>query len=131
MQRFGTPTEPQEQGWPHILAGRTTLGIHIAERDTQRSSTPKPRGKFINTWSVEGFIAEGLQPSELGWNPTESMPPGAYHHDFGCEAAIYLSSPGAGTRVRSWTPTAQAQHGLPRTSSSLSPITSRCAITAR
>ena len=25
MQRFGTPTEPQEQGWPHILAGHTTL----------------------------------------------------------------------------------------------------------
>ncbi len=25
VSRFGTPTEPQEQGWPHILAGRTTL----------------------------------------------------------------------------------------------------------
>ncbi|HEY6766097.1 MAG TPA: DEAD/DEAH box helicase, partial [Candidatus Sulfotelmatobacter sp.] len=25
VQRFNTPTEPQEQGWPHILAGRTTL----------------------------------------------------------------------------------------------------------
>src|SRR4030088_789626 len=25
VQRFGPPTEPQEQGWPHILAGRTTL----------------------------------------------------------------------------------------------------------
>jgi ATP-dependent helicase Lhr and Lhr-like helicase len=25
VQRFGTPTEPQERGWPHILAGRTTL----------------------------------------------------------------------------------------------------------
>src|SRR6202521_6007624 len=25
IRRFGTPTEPQEQGWPHILAGRTTL----------------------------------------------------------------------------------------------------------
>src|SRR5246500_4306188 len=25
VHRFGTPTEPQEQGWPHILAGRTTL----------------------------------------------------------------------------------------------------------
>ena len=25
VQRFGTPTEPQELGWPHILAGRTTL----------------------------------------------------------------------------------------------------------
>jgi ATP-dependent helicase Lhr and Lhr-like helicase len=23
--KFGTPTEPQEQGWPHILAGRDTL----------------------------------------------------------------------------------------------------------
>src|SRR5450432_3719114 len=25
ISRFGTPTEPQEQGWPHILAGETTL----------------------------------------------------------------------------------------------------------
>jgi len=25
VSRFGTPTEPQEQGWPHILAGKTTL----------------------------------------------------------------------------------------------------------
>src|SRR5215472_10209175 len=25
VEKFGTPTEPQEQGWPHILAGRTTL----------------------------------------------------------------------------------------------------------
>jgi ATP-dependent Lhr-like helicase len=25
VQRFGTPTEPQELGWPYILAGRTTL----------------------------------------------------------------------------------------------------------
>jgi ATP-dependent Lhr-like helicase len=25
VARFGTPTEPQAQGWPHILAGRTTL----------------------------------------------------------------------------------------------------------
>src|SRR5713101_1778049 len=25
VRRFGTPTEPQAQGWPHILAGKTTL----------------------------------------------------------------------------------------------------------
>ncbi len=25
MRKFGTPTEPQVAGWPHILAGRTTL----------------------------------------------------------------------------------------------------------
>src|SRR2546421_12201373 len=25
VRRFATPTEPQEQGWPHIVAGRSTL----------------------------------------------------------------------------------------------------------
>src|SRR5947209_19209314 len=25
VRKFATPTEPQEQGWPDILAGRTTL----------------------------------------------------------------------------------------------------------
>src|SRR5256714_3488607 len=25
VRKFGTPTEPQEQGWPHILSGRATL----------------------------------------------------------------------------------------------------------
>src|SRR2546423_6267067 len=25
VSKFGTPTEPQEQGWPHIIADRTTL----------------------------------------------------------------------------------------------------------
>src|SRR5260370_37542340 len=25
VQRYATPTEPQEQGWPHVLAGPTTL----------------------------------------------------------------------------------------------------------
>ena len=36
----------------------------------------------------------------------KALPPGAARHDFGCDAAIYLKRPGAGTRVRSWTPTA-------------------------
>jgi homospermidine synthase len=99
--------------WGRLMERAGVKGIHIAERDTQRSHTPRPRGKFINTWSVEGFIAEGLQPSELGWGTHEkTMPPGAHHHKFGCNAAIYLTRPGAGTRVRSWTPTAQAQHGF-------------------
>src|SRR6266581_7715131 len=25
VSRFGTPTEPQREGWPHVLAGKTTL----------------------------------------------------------------------------------------------------------
>jgi homospermidine synthase len=105
-------TEPRSRAeWAELAQRLGVKGIHIAERDTQRAKTPKPRGKFVNTWSVEGFIAEGLQPSELGWGTHEkALPAGGARHDFGCDAAIYLKRPGAGTRVRSWTPTAQAQH---------------------
>src|SRR5436305_2821865 len=100
------------EDWARLMQRAGVKGIHIAERDTQRARDPKPRGKFVNTWSVEGFLAEGLQPSELGWGTHEkTMPVGSDRHSFGCGAAIYLTRPGAGTRVRSWTPTAQAQHG--------------------
>ena len=74
-------------------------GIHIAERDTQRAKAPKPRGTFVNTWSVEGFVSEGLQPAELGLGTHEKgLPPNGHRHDFGCGAAIYLAQPGAGTK---------------------------------
>ncbi len=104
--------EPQSrEDWAQLMRRVGVKGIHIAERDTQRARHPKPRGKFVNTWSVEGFVAEGLQPAELGWGTHEkALPPGGRRHDFGCDSAIYLTRPGAGTRVRSWTPTAQAQH---------------------
>jgi homospermidine synthase len=88
-------------------------GIHIAERDTQRSKRPKPMRKFVNTWSVEGFVSEGLQPAELGWGTHETwMPDNGRTHAFGCGAAIYLLQPGANTRVRSWCPTPGAQYGF-------------------
>ena len=101
------------EGWAALMQRAGVKGIHIAERDTQRARDPKPTGSFVNTWSVEGFVSEGMQPSELGWGTHEkTMPARAHKHDFGCDAAIYLTQPGAGTRVRSWTPTAQAQHGF-------------------
>jgi homospermidine synthase len=101
------------EDWARLMQRVGVKGIHIAERDTQRARDPKPRGVFVNTWSVEGFVSEGLQPSELGWGTHEKiMPANGRRHDFGCEAAIYLLRPGAGTRVRSWTPTARAQHGF-------------------
>ncbi len=108
---FTEPTTREE--WGRLMQRVGVKGIHIAERDTQRAKDPKPRGKFVNTWSVEGFVSEGLQPSELGWGTHEKqLPPGGQQHEFGCGAAIYLTRPGAGTRVRSWTPTAKAQHGF-------------------
>ncbi|WP_395667008.1 homospermidine synthase [Methylocella sp.] len=100
------------EDWAALMRQTGVEGIHIAERDTQRAAAPKPMGVFVNTWSVEGFISEGLQPAELGWGTFEKhMPPEGKRHAFGPDCAIYLMRPGAGTRVRSWTPTAKAQHG--------------------
>jgi homospermidine synthase len=105
--------EPKtREDWARLMQRVGVKGIHIAERDTQRAKDPKPRGSFVNTWSVEGFVSEGLQPSELGWGTHEkTLPAEGRHHDFGCQAAIYLTRPGAGTQVRSWTPISEAQHG--------------------
>ena len=87
--------------------------IHIAERDTQVSSVPKQADEFVNTWSIDGFVSEGSQPSEMGWGTHErNFPRDGRRHDFGCLAAIYLMQPGAGTRVRTWTPRAGYFHGF-------------------
>jgi homospermidine synthase len=87
--------------------------IHIAERDTQMASPRKAPGEFVNTWSVDGFVSEGLQPAELGWGSHERhWPHDAARHGYGSDAAIYLQRPGVGTRVRSWTPLEGPYHGF-------------------
>jgi homospermidine synthase len=87
--------------------------VHIAERDTQVAKARKQRGEFVNTWSVQGFVDEGLQPAELGWGTHERhWPADAARHGFGSDAAIYLERPGIGTRVRSWTPLEGPYHGF-------------------
>ena len=86
--------------------------IHVAERDTQRANVPKEPGEFVNTWSIDGFVSEGSQPSEMGWGTHErNFPRDGKRHESGCQAAIYLMQPGAGTRVRTWTPLAGHFHG--------------------
>ena len=94
-------------GWATLAMEMGVQGMHIAERDTQWADIPKQADEFVNTWSIEGFLSEGLQPAELGWGTHEKhVPPEAIFHETGCGAAIYLTRPGAGTRVRSWTPRA-------------------------
>ena len=57
--------------------------------------------------------ARAAQPSEMGWGTHErNFPRDGKRHDFGCMAAIYLMQPGAGTRVRTWTPRAGHFHGF-------------------
>ena len=107
-----TETPRDREGWARLAQRVGVKGIHIAERDTQRAAAPKPMNTFVNTWSVEGFVSEGLQPAELGWGTHEkALPREGRRHEFGPDCAIYLLRPGAGTRVRSWTPTPGAQHG--------------------
>jgi homospermidine synthase len=111
LTTFNEPTT--KEGWAKLAKDLGVKGIHIAERDTQRSRNPKPRDVFVNTWSVEGFLSEGVQPAELGWGTHEKwMPDNAREHEAGCGAAIYLLQPGANTRVRSWCPTPGPQYGF-------------------
>jgi homospermidine synthase len=95
------------EGWARLSMALGVKGIHIAERDSQWADIPKQTDEFVNTWSIDGFVGEGLQPAELGWGTHEKhVPPEASFHETGCRAAIYLTRPGAMTRVRSWTPNA-------------------------
>src|SRR5271154_4593463 len=74
VRRFGTPTEPQEQGWPHILAGRTTL-----------ISAPTGSGKTLAAFlaCIDRLVRKGLAGDLAG--PTEgffvSPPKGAGKHN--------------------------------------------------
>src|SRR5258705_1746383 len=54
VRRFGTPTEPQAQGWPHILAGKTTL-----------ISAPTGSGKTLAAFliCIESLVRKALSGS--------------------------------------------------------------------
>lgn len=107
------PATGDAAAWARYMRDLGVTGIHIAERDTQRAVSPKPIGVFWNTWSVDGFISEGLQPAELGWGTHERwMPDNARRFDDPDAPAIFLEQPGADTRVRTWCPSHGAQFGF-------------------
>jgi homospermidine synthase len=107
------PIPQTRQEWATLMRDAGIKGIHVAERDTQRSASPKHIGTFANTWSVDGFLSEATQPAELGWGTHEKWrPPNAHDQKTGSKCAIYLMQPGGETKVRSWTPTAKAQFGF-------------------
>jgi len=105
-----TPKTREE--WARLSQTLGIKAIHIAERDTQIPTERKKVGEFINTWSIDGFIGEGLQPAELGWGSHEKyFPVDGGKHTFGDQSAIYLNRPGASVRVRTWLPLAGPQIG--------------------
>jgi homospermidine synthase len=107
------PAADDQVGWATLMRDLGVKGIHIAERDTQRAKHPKPMNTFVNTWSVEGFLSEGMQPAELGWGTHERwLPENGRLQTIGSKAGCYLLQPGANTRVRSWCPTPGPQYGF-------------------
>lgn len=109
---LAAPAPASRADWARLMRALGVKGVHIAERDTQSGRDAKPIGTFVNTWSVEGFIAESFQPAELGWGSHEAwFPPNGHRHATGCKAAIYLDTPGLLTKVHTWTPAAGPQYG--------------------
>lgn len=99
--------------WAKLAQDLGVKVVHVAERDTQVGNVPKEVGEFVNTWSIEGFYGEGVQPAELGWGSHEKhFPHDGHRYDFGTGAAIYLNRGGANTKVRSWTPMEGSFHGF-------------------
>jgi homospermidine synthase len=101
-----------QEDWARLMQRVGVKGIHIAERDTQRATSEKPMQVFVNTWSVEGFVSEGMQPAELGWGTHETWMPEGAGRQGADSLAIYLDQPGANTRVRTWCPTPGPQYGF-------------------
>lgn len=109
---LSVPPPASRADWARLMQALGVKGVHVAERDTQSGRDAKPIGTFVNTWSVEGFVAESFQPAELGWGSHESwFPPNGHRHATGCKAAIYLDTPGLLTKVHTWTPAAGPQYG--------------------
>ncbi len=93
------------ESWAALAQKLNIKVIQCAERDTQTAKPFKLINEFVNTWSIDGFVGEGLQPAELGWGSHEKVEPlDANHHGYGCDAAIYLHRPGTRTLVRGWNP---------------------------
>lgn len=104
-QTTQVPTTRQE--WAELACKLTIKSIHIAEFDWQKTHIKRHPGDFFSTWSVDGFISEGMQPAELGWGSHEKdLPKDGKQHEHGCKSAIYISKPGFSTRIRTWTPMA-------------------------
>jgi len=79
--------------------------IHISERDTQITDTPKELNEFVGTWSIEGLREEGISPAEIGWGTHEKkIPLIASFPPSGPKNQVFLSQMGMNTWVRSWVP---------------------------
>lgn len=105
-------TPRTRDAWARLMQLLKVRVVQIAEHDTQASPVIKDADEFMNTWSIDGFLSEIMQPVELGWGSHEKeLPHDGHEHVLGNKTAIYLERPGALTQVRSWTPREGTYHG--------------------
>lgn len=101
------PNPIHREQWTALAKELGVRVIQISEKDSQKSNIKIPSHEFANTWSVNAFIAEALQPAELGWGSHEEKGQHAsivQRHNTGCKAAVYYPLPGKECEVKTWTP---------------------------
>jgi homospermidine synthase len=108
----GTRRPVDRQQWATLARDLGVTLIQVSERDTQAAERPKRPNEFVNTWSIDGFVDELMQPAELSLGTDEPRKPaGALWHRRG-SGSIYLKRPGGATFARSWLPSLGGFQGL-------------------
>jgi homospermidine synthase len=109
----GTNTRPaSREDWATLARDLDIKTIQISERDTQASDRPKRPGEFVNTWSIDGFMDESMQPSELSFGTAEKRRPKRAQFHRRDSGTIFMNRPGAASFARSWTPSSGGFQGL-------------------
>lgn len=110
--RGGSTKPATREEWALLARDLGITTIQISERDTQASQRPKRQGEFINTWSIDGFIDELMQPAELSFGTFEKRrPKRAREHRTG-SGTLFMERPGASTFARSWVPSRGGFQGM-------------------
>jgi homospermidine synthase len=101
-----------QPGWARLASDLGVTLLQVSERDTQAAERPKRPNEFVNTWSIDGFVDELMQPVELSLGTCEPRKPfGAVWHRRG-SGTVYLRRPGGATFARSWLPSLGGFQGL-------------------
>ncbi len=110
--RDGQARPASQTEWAALARDLGITTIQVSERDTQASQRPKRHGEFINTWSIDGFVDELMQPVELAVGTAEKrLPTGSQEHRPG-SGTLYLQRPGASTFALSWVPSVGSFQGM-------------------
>ena len=110
--RDGNAKPSTREEWANLAHDLGISTIQISERDTQASQRPKRQGEFINTWSIDGFVDELMQPAEVSFGTFEKRRPKLAREHRPGSGTLYLERPGASTFARSWVPSIGGFQGM-------------------